>query len=77
MEDKEIQSHVERNQENVDGTMHQNALGPKPARKHFFSPLDSTYADAVHRDAETVDFTPEEDVSLHFPVHRHELMCWV
>ncbi|KAJ7120937.1 major facilitator superfamily domain-containing protein [Mycena epipterygia] len=31
---------------------HQSQLGPKPIRKHFFSPLDSGYADAVNRDAE-------------------------
>ena len=46
----------------TEGTTHQSAIGPKPTRKHFFSPLDSTYADAVHKDAETVQFTPEEDV---------------
>ncbi len=49
---------------NREGTAHQSALGPKPKRKHFFSPLDSTYADAVNLDAESVEFTPEEDVRV-------------
>jgi hypothetical protein len=47
---------------NREGDAHQAALGPKPKRKHFFSPLDPTYADAVHRDAEAVEFTAEEEV---------------
>jgi len=51
---------------NREGTLHQSELGPKPKRKHFFSPLDHTYADAVHRDAEAVDFTPEEEVRCLF-----------
>jgi hypothetical protein len=46
-----------------DGTLHQSELGP-PKRKHFFSPLDSAWAEAVHRDAETVQYTPEEEVRL-------------
>ncbi|KAJ7846439.1 hypothetical protein B0H14DRAFT_2772903, partial [Mycena olivaceomarginata] len=29
--------------------------------KHFFSPLDPAYADAVNRDAETVEFTEAEE----------------
>lgn len=47
---------------NREGTVHQLALGPKPKRKHFFSALDSSYADAVHQDAESVHFTTEEEV---------------
>lgn len=47
---------------NTEGTQNQAALGPKPRRKHFFSPLDPAYADAVHRDAESVEFSPEEEV---------------
>ncbi|KAF8153184.1 MFS general substrate transporter [Crassisporium funariophilum] len=46
---------------NKEGTLFQSQLGPKPHRKHFFSPLDPTYADAVHRDAETVEYTIEEE----------------
>ncbi|KAF5325017.1 hypothetical protein D9619_009573 [Psilocybe cf. subviscida] len=46
---------------NREGTVHQLALGPKPKRKHFFSALDPSYADAVHQDAESVHFTPEEE----------------
>ena len=47
---------------NKDGTLHQSELGPKPKRKHFFSPLDPAYADAVHRDAESVEYSAEEEV---------------
>ena len=32
-------------------------------RKHFFSPLSSTLAEALNRDAETVEYTAEEEVS--------------
>ncbi|KAF8902600.1 MFS general substrate transporter [Gymnopilus junonius] len=46
---------------NKDGTFHQSELGPKPKRKYFFSPLDPAYADAVHRDAESVEYTAEEE----------------
>jgi hypothetical protein len=57
---------VERNSDvshaNKDGDYHQSQLGPKPSRKHFFSPLDPAYADAVNRDAETVEFTEAEEV---------------
>lgn len=49
-------------QVNREGDYHQSQMGPKPTRKHFFSPLDSGYADAVHRDAETVEFTEAEEV---------------
>ena len=47
---------------NSEGTAYQALQGPKPHRKHFFSPLDQAYADAVHRDAETVVYTAEEEV---------------
>ncbi|KAF9530602.1 MFS general substrate transporter [Crepidotus variabilis] len=46
---------------NREGTSHQAAMGPKPKRKHFFSPLDEAYADAVNKDAECVEFTELED----------------
>lgn len=49
---------------NTEGTVHQSRLGPKPNRKHFFSPLDSNYAEAVHKDASTVVFTPEEEYKV-------------
>lgn len=49
---------------NRDGTTHQSQLGPKPKRKHFFSPLDPMYADAVNRDGENVEYTPEEEVRM-------------
>ncbi|KAF9029572.1 MFS general substrate transporter [Hymenopellis radicata] len=63
MDDKEIVL-TEDQSPNREGTAHQAALGPKPKRKYFFSPLDSTYADAVNLDAETVEFTPEEDYAV-------------
>ncbi|KAJ6454545.1 MFS general substrate transporter [Mycena vitilis] len=43
------------------GEYHQGQLGPKAARKHFFSPLDPAYADAVNLDAETVEYTEAEE----------------
>jgi len=45
-----------------EGTYHQLALGAQPKRKHFFSPLDPAYADAVHKDAEAVEYTEDEEV---------------
>lgn len=50
---------------NPEGTLHQSKEGKKPIRKHFFSPLDVSYADAVHRDAATVVFTEAEEVCLY------------
>jgi hypothetical protein len=47
---------------NEAGTFHQQELTSQAKRKHFFSPLDSAHAEAVHRDAEDVVFTDEEDV---------------
>lgn len=49
---------------NTEGTQHQSELGPKPRRKHFFSPLDQDYAAAVQEDAKTVEYTPEEDYKV-------------
>lgn len=46
---------------NNDGTFYQSQLGQRAKRKHFFSPLDPTFAEAVHKDAETVNFTAEEE----------------
>ena len=46
----------------TEGTHHQLALGGQAKRKHIFSPLDAVYASAVHKDAEMVEFTPEEEV---------------
>ncbi|KAF7319362.1 MFS general substrate transporter [Mycena chlorophos] len=49
------------NSHNRDGTYYQSLLGPKAKRAHFFSPLDKAYSDACHRDAETVEYTEEEE----------------
>jgi hypothetical protein len=49
-------------QEAENGTLYQNVIGTKAPRKHFFSPLDPTLADAVHQDAETVQYSPEDEV---------------
>lgn len=46
----------------TEGTLHQLALGDQAKRKHFFSPLNPVYAEAVHKDAETVVYTSEEEV---------------
>jgi len=51
-----------REQEAQFGTLHQNAIGHKAQRRHFFSPLDPESAEAVHKDAEVVQYTPEEEV---------------
>lgn len=48
----------------MEGTARQNELGPKLKRAHFFSPLDPAVAEAVNKDAETVEYTPEEDVRM-------------
>lgn len=45
-----------------DGTFHQSKLGPKPKRRHFFSPLDPTYAQALQSDAESVVYSDDEEV---------------
>ncbi|KAJ8080763.1 hypothetical protein PM082_017597 [Marasmius tenuissimus] len=49
---------------NPEGTAHQDAAGSKPARAHFFSPLDRAYADAVNEDAKAVVYTEEEDYKV-------------
>lgn len=59
---------MEKVEENVqvkssnEGTYHQLALGGQAKRQHVFSPLDSGFAEAVHKDAEAVEYTPEEEV---------------
>lgn len=55
------------NEPNEDGTFHQLQLGPKAKRKHFFSSLDPAFADAVHRDAQSVQFTELDEVHQHIP----------
>lgn len=47
---------------NAQGTMHQEASGARAKRKHFFSPLNPDYAEAVHLDAESVEYTIDEEV---------------
>jgi len=49
---------------NAEGNYYQSQLGPKPKRAHFFSPLDATYSDACHKDAETVEYTEEEEAAV-------------
>lgn len=63
-EDPEKSTIEQINAPNSDGTLHQGKLGPKAKRKHFFSPLDPKYAEAVHMDAENVIFTEEEEVRV-------------
>jgi len=45
-----------------DGSNAQVQLGNRPARKHFFSPLDRIVAEAVKADADRVTYTEEEEV---------------
>ncbi|KAJ3760004.1 MFS general substrate transporter [Lentinula raphanica] len=47
-----------------EGTARQNELGPKLKRTHFFSPLDPAVAEAVNRDAETVEYTADEEYKV-------------
>ncbi|KAJ3779007.1 MFS general substrate transporter [Lentinula raphanica] len=47
-----------------EGTARQNELGPKLKRAHFFSPLDPAVAEAVNRDAETVEYTADEEYKV-------------
>ncbi|KAG6840846.1 hypothetical protein C0991_003793 [Blastosporella zonata] len=53
-----------------EGTFYQTQLGLKPTRKHFFAPIDSTYAEAVNRDAETVEYTDEEEKKVKRKIDR-------
>lgn len=48
----------------AEGTFHQMQAEADPTRtwKQFFSPLPRIAADAVNKDAETVEFTPDEEV---------------
>ncbi|KXN84014.1 hypothetical protein AN958_00573 [Leucoagaricus sp. SymC.cos] len=50
--------------ESENGTLHQNVLAGEMKRRHFFSPLDPAWAEAVHKDAENVQYSPEEEVRL-------------
>ena len=65
----------EREQEkaNAEGTLYQSHLGGEKAiRKHFFSPLDPAFAEAVHKDAEGVQYTEEEEVSARRNIDQQE-----
>lgn len=54
----------ERDADLAEGTFHQMQAEADPTRtwKQFFSPLPRIAADAVNKDAETVEFTPDEEV---------------
>ena len=58
---EKVEGNVHINSSN-EGTYHQLALGGQAKRTHVFSSLDSGFAEAVHRDAETVEYTSEEEV---------------
>ncbi|KAG6915615.1 hypothetical protein DXG01_010691 [Tephrocybe rancida] len=64
------QSDLEESKAGTDGTFHQAQLGFKPKRKHFFAPVDSTYAGAVHLDAEAVEYTDEEEKQVKRKIDR-------
>jgi len=53
-----------------DGTFYQAQLGFRAKRKHFFSKTDPLYAEAVHRDAATVEYTEEEEKSVKRKIDR-------
>ncbi|KAG5350387.1 hypothetical protein C0989_011253 [Termitomyces sp. Mn162] len=55
---------LEENKVGAEGTFYQAQLRLKPTRNHFFAPVDLVHAEAVHRDAETVEYSDEEEVSL-------------
>ncbi|CAK5263390.1 unnamed protein product [Mycena citricolor] len=64
-------SHVEdHSQQLSDGVYHQSRLGPKATRKHFFSPLDRSYAEAVNLDAEGVEFDQAEERRVRRKIDR-------
>lgn len=58
---------------NAEGTFHQAALGERVKRRHFFSALDREVADAVHKDAETVEFTEAEEKEVRRKIDRRVL----
>ncbi|KIY43386.1 MFS general substrate transporter [Fistulina hepatica ATCC 64428] len=50
---------------NKQGTFFQSQLDvTRPKRKHFFSHLSADHAEAVHKDAEDVEYTPEEEKAV-------------
>ncbi|TRM66877.1 MFS general substrate transporter [Schizophyllum amplum] len=66
----------------AEGTAHQAALGPKARRGsiwwlgplgHFFAPLDSNYANAVHLDAASIVYTEEEEKAVRKKVDKRVL----
>lgn len=50
-------------EDNKQGTFYQSTADAAIKRKHFFSPLDHSLADAVNKDAADVEYTAEEEVS--------------
>ncbi|KAG6855161.1 hypothetical protein H0H87_007447, partial [Tephrocybe sp. NHM501043] len=54
-------TNLEESKPDAKDIIYQAQLGFKATRKHFFAPIDSAYADAVHRDAETVEYTDKEE----------------
>ncbi|KAF5384199.1 hypothetical protein D9615_003370 [Tricholomella constricta] len=68
---------IEEGNVNADGTYHQAQLGLEKERKHFFAPIDSSYADAVHRDAATVEYTEEDEKGVKRKIDRTVLLLVV
>ena len=52
---------------NAEGTYYQSLVEPRHGFA-FFAPLPKRYAEAVHKDAETVQYTEEEEASMFFSV---------
>ncbi|KAH9910536.1 MFS general substrate transporter [Fomitopsis serialis] len=58
---------------NTEGTRFQAALGERARRRQFFSRLDTEVADAVNKDAETVEFTADEEKTVRRKIDRRVL----
>lgn len=58
----DIEDSASKGSSNREGTTYQAQLAVRAHRAHFFSPLDPAYSEAVHRDAESVEFTADEEV---------------
>lgn len=61
---KDAETTLEFTRSNLDGTFYQSRAEAdvQIRRRHFFSPLSHTLADAVNRDADMVEYTAEEEV---------------
>ena len=61
-ESKAEEGPVLRDSAYADGTFHQSQLAPDAVKQGLFDKPDATLADAVHKDADAVEFTDAEEV---------------